>query len=270
MGVTADADVDQPRILAELEKRGFSVRRLSAVPRVVAVVLGEGPAGAAVESLRAVFEAQGFVCASLPGVGGQPLDSELAERARGLGGHVVLGVGAEADLTVGSMTATASDEVRRASVRAWGWLADARTGRRLDEAEARAEVWQPALPDALQRAAGAAGRDLAWALMARLEQSGWTPGGEAVFREVRVVGLPDPLAAEEIHGGLAGLTEARRVELRWVGHREARWGFEATDAGVSWPAALAAARLPRGRLTWIGSDGGPGGAGVEKLRWDPR
>lgn len=272
--VEVEAEVDRDRVLAELRRRGVPVHVLDVRPRVLLVPAGGPFASPTARSLRDVFEAEGFRTRLFPGGTAESVDEAQASAwARDLGCHVaavVVGTPTPPpDQESHAETPAAGEQARERALHAEGWLVDALGGGLLGRAAAVAarseEDGDPTRP----RAAARAGRTLAYALLADLEQSGWRPAGQPVSLELEVDGLPGVAAVEAVQGELASTTEFRRVTLRRVGHRRATWAIEALAGGLGWDAVLGAVRVSPGRLAYRGGEV-PGPDGSEELvraRW---
>ncbi len=264
--VTVEAEVDRQGLLARVREAGYAVVRLGARPRVL--VYGSArqvPEG--IEALRAVLDAEGFTTRGLAGEVEGPGDAaELAAAARDSGCHVAVAVNVRSrePQRVPSGPAAPGESTELAGSAAWaaptpsrvfevsvdveGWLVEGRNAEVLGQAVASAtEVGaEPVVLTA--RAAARAGREVAYRLLAQLEQSGWSPGDRVEAFDLRLSGLDAPPLVETIQGGLAGVTEVREVSLRELGYRSAVWRIVVADAGLGWEALLEAVRAPGGHL----------------------
>ena len=280
--ISTEVDVDREKLLEQVRDLGFTVLQLVTAPRILVLPAGAAEVTSAGRALRGVLESEGFrtrVFPVDPGIAGN--EASVSEWARGLGCHVVFVV------RVGEMAASppdlpqdeglglgwlGPDDRVRVGVTGRGWVVDARGERTLGRTEAVAEGEGSGPVDAAAAAATRAGRELAYPMLALLEQSGWTPGVEARALAVQVEGLVEPALVEELGAELAVVTEVRRVELRELGYRSAVWRVEAVDSGLAWDTILASIRLRRGRLAWRGGGLalGDGTPEVVRMEWVDR
>ena len=131
-------------------------------------------------------------------------------------------------------------------------MIDARAQTTVGTAQTLAEVIGDGVVEAAAAASSKAGRDLAYPLLAVLEQSGWAPGAELRALRIQVDGLVEPALVEEIGAELAAVAEVEKAGLWEVGYRSAIWQVEAVDSGLRWDTILGSIRLQRGRLVWRG------------------
>lgn len=141
-------------------------------------------------------------------------------------------------------------ESARAALPLVAWLVDPSGRVPLGRLEALGEGRGTDRPEADRVAGESAGRQLGYAALGLLEQSGWIPEGVPSVLDIWVSGLVDPLLVEEIGAALAAVPEVRRVHLTEISRRRAAWRLQVVDAGLDWAAVLSTARLPRGQLEW--------------------
>ncbi len=249
--VTVEADVDRERLLQELRAKGVPVVRLAAAPRVL--VLAEG-GGAAAAAFHEALAAQGLAGRLAPAEPGASADlPALAEWARGLGCHFAAVVVPES-LPPSAPAPLPAGDLAEGRSRVRVQVIDARRRVVVGTFGVEGRAWGADALEAGARALGQAGRLLARPVLAAVEQSGWTLGSEASRRVLRVEGLPDPKAVEQVGDGIAALAETRSAALRSVSAGAAEWTVEALESGLPWPAVVEAVRVARGRLVWLGGE----------------
>jgi hypothetical protein len=264
-------ELNRDGLFNELRGRGFSVQTLAIAPRILVVSFGSTEGIAAAESVRQILEAEGFRARALPGDPARADDEQTVSAwARSLGCHIAVGVTAEATEDVPAPVSTTAPEQTieggaRVRVLARGWALDSLRGQSLGNAEAEADRELPDAIEARIRAAASAGRELAYSLLAPLEQSAWSLPGPVQPMAVQVNGLPNAGLVEQIDFELAGLAEAREVRLWEVGYRSAVWRAEMAETGLRWDAVFGAIRLREGRIAWRALEPAAGGEKLETL-----
>ncbi|HSH70703.1 MAG TPA: hypothetical protein VK997_12340, partial [Deferrisomatales bacterium] len=146
-------------------------------------------------------------------------------------------------------------ESARAALPLVAWLVDPSGRVPLGRLEALGQGRGTDRPEADRVAGENAGRQLGYAALELLEQSGWVPEGVPSVLDIGISGLTDPLLVEEIGAALAAVPEVRQVQLTEISRRRAAWRLQVVDAGLDWAAVLSTARLRRGQLEWSVASG---------------
>lgn len=278
------AEVDSPRVLAQLFEAGVPTAKLAVKPRLLLVAVNRAAEGVLYPLSRTLEEA-GYQPrlepqrTALPGGDVAPAvdPQQVATWARAAGCHLALAVTvatAEGQAEEGKAAGPApawmeglwsvSENVpARATLPLEAWLVDPSGRIPVGHWQAQGEGLGPE-PAAADRAATEDGaRRLGYTALEILEQSGWTLEGAPAVVQVHVSGLTDPLLVEQLALAWATVPEVRSVELREVGRRRATWRLHVMGAGLDWEAVLATARLPRGHLAWESADLGAQPAAAE-------
>ena len=272
-----DADVDRESLLRALEKEGFTVMRLDALPRMLLSTAPDPASRAFGSGMEKLFKGEGISAslADAPEGGIQDMasyDRALVDRGYHVGvtlslAKPVMEVPADGPMKPGEGTAETESGKPEAAMPAPGEkteveyaarleMVDARDGRILGREEFavmgegadEAAVYE----DAAERASEQ-GFQL---LMADLVRSGFRIGSGEVTMEIHLVGIELPGAVAEMSEVLASMSEFRSVTLKLLEFKSATWSVVAVDSGNDWLSVLTRAQSRRASIAWKKDAGG--------------